>query len=98
MTNLPKFQRKLVHLISPRSFKLFSEHSCQVVDHRAPKLPRTENSFNSLFFSKKSYLNILTSQLQSQIGLVCSTLAIFSQKNAITFDLTKIERKKYIFH
>ena len=29
MTNLPKFQRKLVYLISPRSFKLFSEHSCQ---------------------------------------------------------------------
>ena len=27
MTNLPKFQRKLVYLISPRSFKLFSEHS-----------------------------------------------------------------------
>ena len=53
MTNLPKFQWKLVYLISPRPFKLFSEHSCQVVDHRAPKLPRTGNSFNSLFFSKK---------------------------------------------
>ena len=53
MTNLPKFQRKLVYLISPRSFKLFSEHSCQVADHRAPKLPRTGNSFNSIFFSKK---------------------------------------------
>ena len=53
MTNLPKFQQKLVYLISPRLFKLFSEHSCQVVDHRAPKLPRTGNSFNSLFLSKK---------------------------------------------
>ena len=39
--NLPKFQRTLVFLIFPRSFKLFSEHSYQVVDHRAPKLPRT---------------------------------------------------------
>ena len=53
MTNLPKFQRKLVYLISSRSFKLFSEHSCQVVGHTAPKLPRTGNYFNSLFFSKK---------------------------------------------
>ena len=53
ITNLPKFQRKLVYLISPMSFKLFSEHSCQVVDHRAPKLPRTGNSFNSFFFPKK---------------------------------------------
>ena len=54
ITNLPKFQRKLVYFISPRLFKLFSEHSCQVVDHRTPKLPRTGNSFKSLFFSKKS--------------------------------------------
>ena len=53
MTNLPKFQRKLVYLISLRSFKLLSEHSCQVMDHRAPKFPRTGNSFRSLFFSKK---------------------------------------------
>ena len=53
ITNLPKFQRKLVYLISPRLFKLFSEHSCQVVDHRAQKLPRTGKSFNSLFFLKK---------------------------------------------
>ena len=29
--------------------------------------------------------------------MVCSALAIFSQKNAITFDLTKIEREKIIF-
>ena len=54
MTNLPKFQRKMVYLISSRSFKLFSEHSCQVVLHRAPKLPGTGNTFNSSFFSKKS--------------------------------------------
>ena len=54
VTNLPKFQRKLVYLISPRSFKLFSEHSSQVVDNGAPKLPRTGNSFNSSFFPKKS--------------------------------------------
>ena len=53
MPNLPNFQRKLVYLISPGSFKLFSEHSCQVVDHRAPKLLRTGNTFNSLFFQKK---------------------------------------------
>ena len=53
MTNLPKFQRKLVYLISPQSFNLFSEHSCHVVHHRAPKLPRTGNTFNSSFFSKK---------------------------------------------
>ena len=50
--NLPKFQRKLVYLISPSSFKLFSEHSCQVVLHGAPKLPGTGNTFNSSFFSK----------------------------------------------
>ena len=37
ITNLPKFQRKLVYLISAKSFKLLSEHSCQLVDHRAPK-------------------------------------------------------------
>ena len=53
MTSLPKFQRKLVYLLSPRSFKLFSVNSCQVVDHRAPKLPRTGNSFNSVFLPKK---------------------------------------------
>ena len=84
MINLPKFQRKLVYLILPRSFKLFSDHSCQVVHHRAPKLPGTGNTFNS---STKS---IAITNSMFNFGK-------FFTKNAITFDLTKIERKKLYF-
>ena len=34
----------------PRSFKLFPQHSCQVVYHRPPKLPGTGNTFSRYFF------------------------------------------------
>ena len=43
------------HISKPtsRSFELFSQHSCQVVYHRPPKLPETGNTFSRSFFSKK---------------------------------------------
>ena len=44
-----------------------------------------------MVFSLFEYLD----QVDSQI--VCSILANFSQKNAITFDLTKIERRSKLY-
>ena len=37
----------------PKSFELFPQHSCQVMQHRPPKLPGTGNTFSRSFFSKK---------------------------------------------
>ena len=39
--------------INLHKFLLFSQHSCQVVYHRPPKLPGTENTFSVSIFSKK---------------------------------------------
>ena len=63
-----------MYFIDLRSFELIFQHCCQVVHHKAPK--------NMWFLV---YLNILTKSMQSQI--VCSTFAIFSQKDVTTFDL-----------
>ena len=37
----------------PRSFELFSQHSCQVVYHRPLKLPGNGNPFSIYIFLKK---------------------------------------------
>ena len=45
-----------------------------------------------MVFSLLEYLD----SVKLQVQIVCSTLASFSQKNAITFDEKEIERKKKI--
>ena len=95
-----------MYFIYPRSFKIFSWHSCQVVHHRAPKLPGTGNTFNRpLFFSFCNmsrvvwFLLLLLFTWVSRLGQSPLQLAsyIVSQKNVTTFDLTRIERKKLYF-
>ena len=105
MNTVHKFYKKLEYFIYPRSFDLFSQHSCQGVNHRAPKLPGTGNTFSRSFFSNKFvrplwnelnrllvYLNILTQSIAITDSMF--NFGNFFINNAITFDLTEIEKKK----
>ena len=63
----------MLYFIYPRSFELFSQHSCQVVHHTAPQLPGTRNTLNykipqqalnQFFFEKSSKHNNVAPTLE----------------------------------